>query len=70
MPKLCQSSAKDFDVPPRTGRIAARLIRIALVLELQVETKPVHLLEHVEFSDVNRDGLPTSFANLLLGIHN
>lgn len=69
VPKLGQSSAKDLDVPPRTGRIAARCIRVALVLKLQMKTEPVHLLEHIELGCVNRDWLSASLAKFLIGIH-
>jgi hypothetical protein len=69
VPKFGQSSSKELHVPPRTGRIAAWCIWIALMLKLQMKTDPVHPLKYLEISCVNRDWLSASLAKFLVGTH-
>lgn len=56
---------EDLNVPPRAGGILARLVGITRMLELQVKTKPVHLLEGLVGVSVDNDRLLATSANFV-----
>lgn len=65
-PELPKLSLVYFDVPPRARRIVAGRVWIPLVLELQVEAEPVHLLKQLVIVRVADDWSATPDACFLV----